>query len=267
MKKYHLSLITLTLLLGSVFLSCKKDPVSETPEPSPQPVPVEQGTLVLEFRNTVDTALLVYGKNYVNLNGDTFKVSKFNYYISNIVLTKEDNSVFVQPDSYRIIQQADPTSMKVQVSGVPVGNYKSIQLMLGVDSAKNNSGAHTGGLDFTYATDMFWGWNTGYIFLKLEGTAPTSTISSDFFEYHIGGFGGVNKTQRTFNLNVGATQAKVATAATPTVHLKTDLNEFFTSPATILFSSMRTVVSPGLNAKKVADNYADMIKVERVQNP
>ena len=185
MKKHFLRLVSLTVALSFVVLSCKKDPVSETPDPLPQPTPVETGTIVVQFRNTVDTALLVYGKNYVNLNGDTFKVSKFNYYISNIVLTKEDNSVFVQPDSYRIIQQSDPASMKVQVTGVPVGNYKSVQLMLGVDSAKNNSGAHTGGLDFTYATDMFWGWNTGYIFLKLEGTAPTSTISSDFFEYHI----------------------------------------------------------------------------------
>lgn len=263
--KTSFRLLALSSLLIVAFESCKKDTVTETPDPAP--TPTETGNLVVEFKNTVDLAPLVYGQKYLNPSGDTFKVSKFNYYISNIVLTREDNSVYTQTDSYRIIQQAAPSSMVVQVANVPVGNYKSIKLMLGVDSAKNNSGAHTGGLDFNYASDMFWGWNTGYIFLKLEGTAPTSTLSNGYFEYHIGGYGGVNKTQRTFDLGLTGTTANVTTSKTPTINLITDVNELFKNPTVISFSTLPSVVSAGANAKKIADNYADMIRFEKVQNP
>ena len=45
------------------------------------------------------------------------------------------------------------------------------------------------------ASDMYWTWNSGYIFLKMEGKYDdrTDTIStaSNYF-YHIGGFGNLN---------------------------------------------------------------------------
>jgi len=35
---------------------------------------------------------------------------------------------------------------------------------------------------------MFWTWNSGYIFFKLEGNSPVSTQPNGKIEYHIGGF-------------------------------------------------------------------------------
>ena len=49
----------------------------------------------------------------------------------------------------------------------------------------------TGVLDPSGAgADMYWTWNSGYIFFKMEGTSPAATGMGNSFMYHIGGFGG-----------------------------------------------------------------------------
>ncbi len=77
--------------------------------------------------------------------------------------------------------------------------------MIGVDSLKSISDVaqRTGVLDpASYGTDnMYWSWNAGYIFFKLENlfgnstpqgksTTPTKNLN----QFHIGGFGG--KTEK-----------------------------------------------------------------------
>jgi hypothetical protein len=248
------------LILG--FLSCKKDDTS--PEPEPEPVKTA-GTIRIEFNNMVGDSALVYNKKYLNPRGDTFSVTKFNYYISNISVTMEDNTVFTEPESYHVIKHS-ATAPTLLLQNVPAGAYKSIKFTVGVDSARNCSGAQTGGLDPAgAASDMYWSWNTGYIFLKLEGTSRRS--ASNEFVYHIGGFGGTNKTQRAFNISFGTGRANVSVSATPKIVLKTDVNEILKSPATIDFAAMPAVMNAGPNAKMMADNYSDMISIKSIVNP
>lgn len=261
-------MVVQVVLFGFLLSACKKD--ENTPQPvEPEPVPsptVEYGSLKLQFTNVVDTQLLSLGKSFLNPAGESFSLTKFNYYISNVVLTKSDNSVFVVKDVYRIVKQDDDTSRVITMKNIPVGNYKSVKVMLGVDSASNNSGAHSGGLDFDYANDMFWGWNQGYIFLKLEGTSPASINTNNKIEYHIGGYGGVNKTQKNYELNLGSTEAKITTSATPVISLKVNVNEIFKTPVSISFAVKPQQTSTGTGAKMIADNYADMIYFDKVVN-
>lgn len=255
-------------LFGMLLSSCKKDEKTiETPTPAPTPVPTtEYGNLKIQFTNYVNDQVLVLGSSFQNPAGESFTPTKFNYYISNVVLTKADNSVLVVNDVYRIVKQDDDTSRVITLRNIPTGNYKSLKFMLGVDSASNNSGAHSGGLDFDYASDMFWGWSQGYIFLKLEGSAPTSTLTNDKIEYHIGGYGGVNKTQKIYELNFGGAEALVTTSTTPLVSFKTDVNELFKTPVSLSFSTKPQQTSTGAGAKMIADNYADMISFDKLQN-
>jgi hypothetical protein len=60
--------------------------------------------------------------------------------------------------------------------------------------------------------------------------------------------------------------ADVSTAATPVVHLAVDAYELFKNPHTIDFANSFFQMSAGPNAKKYADNYADMIRFEHVHN-
>lgn len=247
----------------TIFLSCKKDTKTS---PEPEPLPLETGNLSIEFVNIVDSASLVFGQKYTNSNGDTFTVSKFNYIISNIVVTKNDNSTFAEPNSYHIVRHSTAGSNLLSLTSIPAGSYKSISFMLGVDSTTNASGSKTGELDLTNASDMYWDWSTGYIAMKFEGNSPQSGAALKTVVFHTGGYGGVNKAQRTFNLGFGGATANVTKDATPMVHLSVDVNEIFKSPNTIKFATQYFQMSPGAGTKIYADNYTDMIKFKNVHN-
>ena len=260
--KTILKFITVAFLIG--FVSCKKD--TKEPEEDPNHVNVTEpttGSLKIEFEHLVDTISFAFNQNFRNPKLDTFKVTTLRYYISNIVITKNDNSTFVEPNSYHLIDVANISSTILTIANVPITSYKSVSFMLGVDSIKNVSGAQAGDLA---PSDMFWNWSTGYIMFKLEGSSPKSGSATKALTYHIGGFGGVNKTQRNFNFSFGSTTANVSATISPVVHLAVDINEFFKSPTLIDVTTQYFQMSTGVNAKMYADNFANMISLKHVHN-
>jgi hypothetical protein len=271
----------LPIVLSGLFLfwACKKDkkvtdPVTNDPPPASQPTPSTvptptagpTGSLKLEFRNVVDDQPLALGGSYTNPAGETYTISKFKYYISNIVLTTNTNTEVEVKNLYQIVDQADDTSRTVVLRNIPPGNYRAIRFLLGVDSTRNRSGAQTGGLDVVYAQDMYWSWSQGYIFLKLEGASPSSTLSSKGIEYHMGGFGGVNKAQRPFSYEFAGQVAEVSALRTPTLVMKTEVNEMFKTPSLVSFATTPVVIAAGTRARQLADNYADMITLLEIRN-
>ncbi len=243
-----------------LFFSCKKDPITNDPTPAPL------SSIQVNLNNMVDDSLLVLNKNYFTSAGDSFMVSKFKYYLSNFVFTLEDGSEYTEPESYHLIRHTNGIS-SFTITQVPLGGYKAVRFMIGVDSTHNVSGTQPGDLESSYASDMFWTWSSGYIFLKLEGTAPKSPASDKLIEYHIGGYGGKYKTQRDFNFNFGFGRLNVLQTKLPVLNLKVNVNEIFKTPVAIDFSSLPTVVAGGFYAKQLADNYADMISLKSIDNP
>jgi hypothetical protein len=261
--KQYLKISLIILIVG--LLSCKKDKKTDPPEVDPI-VPIETGSLTLNFENNVDSLPLVFGQKYINANGDTFTVSKFNYIISNIVLTKNDNSTFTEANSYHIIRHSTPGSSLFTLGNVPTGSYKAISFMIGVDSITNASGAKTGALDLSTAIDMYWEWSTGYIALKFEGSSPQAVAGGKSLVFHLGGYGGINKAQRSINLSFENYSANVSKSVTPLVHLSVNVKKLFESPNKINFASQYFQMSPDKGTKVFADNYAKMIEFEKVTN-
>lgn len=256
------------LFLIAALSNCKKDKKDPEPEPATPPVTTPAagtGTLQIEFEAMVgDSDLIFSTQTYTNQAGNTFNVTLFEYYISNIKITKSDNTVWSEPNSYHLIDYSDPLSLIVEIPNVPYSDYKAMEFTIGVDSARNVSGAQTGALD--PAKGMFWSWNTGYIMAKMEGTSPQSTATANKLTIHVGGFSGPNSVLKTVTPSFNGNVAKVTSAITPKIHLKADLMEWFQSPNTINFGTLNTIHMPGTDAKKVADNYADMFSVEHIHN-
>ena len=96
---------------------------------------------------------------------------------------KTDNSIVTIPNTYFLVNQDEEASMAIEMDSLPLGLYKSIKFMIGVDSTRNVSGSQTGALD--PANGMFWTWNSGYIFLKMEGTSPVIPNTGHNFTFHI----------------------------------------------------------------------------------
>ena len=240
-----------TLGLSSCFLFNKND----DDQPDPEPPVSTVGKLNFEFENVVGSQTLAFGQNYTTLAGDQFKVSKFNYFVSNIKLTKADGTVWSEPESYHLVKQEQSASRNFELKDIPNGDYTRLTFTIGVDSARNTSGAQTGALD--PLNDMFWGWSSGYIFLKVEGTSPQSTTGG--FMYHVGGFRKPNNTIRTVTpaLPSGTTAIHIDGDHAPEIHMQANLLKIFDGPNVIRFAQLsNTGHSSDPNSMKLADNYA-----------
>lgn len=230
------------------------------------PIPETSNDVKFEFTNQVDGVAMRLNDTmytYKNAAGDSFNVSIYKYYISNIVLKKADGTTFAEPESYHLIDQAKPDSRKFTIANVPVGEYNSVSFMIGVDSFRNVDGAQTGALAVN--NDMFWDWDSGYIMAKMEGSSPASPRAAGAFRFHISGFQGVNKAIVTKTLAF-PNNAIVSGSNIPNIHVFGEVQEWFKTPNPISFATYNNLMNVTAQSKQIADNYSDMFKVDHVDN-
>jgi hypothetical protein len=260
---------TFNYLLGVAFasaliLACNNDSV--------EPIDNSTNDVVLEFDNRVGAQKMALGTGtYKNGSGEEFTLTTFNYFISNVALKKTDGNVVKFPDQYFLIRQADPTSWMAHLKDVPAADYTEINFLIGVDSTRTVASAEkrTGVLD-EYSEEnhgMAWNWNSGYIFVKMEGTSPVVPLNSAgerAFAMHIGGFKSPANNLRTVTLPLNTT-ATVRQSIAPTIHLVADFMKVFDGPNTIKLAETNSIHNPSV-AGPIADNYMKMFVVDHVHN-
>jgi hypothetical protein len=247
----------------------KKDPAPDQPAGTTGAT----GTVKVEFDNqfkqdAIDPEVYVpleFDKQiYKNVANQDYSISMFKYYISNVKLKKQDGSYYAVPESYFLIDAKSSPDELITLLNIPEGSYIGISYMVGVDSTHNVSGAQTGTLD--KANSMFWDWNTGYIFLKLEGSSPQSSDTvGRILQYHIGGFRNTTNTNalQTINLDFGTSVLNVTKVGTPKVHIMVEASKVADN---IDFSTTPEVHMPGASAIKISQSYANMFRFDHVHN-
>lgn len=217
--------------------------------------------------------------HYTNSSGENFSVSLLQYFISNISLKRTDGAIITIPkdDSYFLIKESDPESHKVNLQ-VPDGKYESISFVLGVDSFKSTRPIEerTGILDpisYKGEENMYWGWNSGYIFFKMEGnseSAPADKAGNHKFRYHIGLFGGMSSPTvnniKIITLDLANKDIlNVSSSKIVTVDIAADILKMFEGNTNISIAKNSTVmVSPF--SVNVANNYAGMFTLIDTKN-
>jgi hypothetical protein len=258
---YLISILSIVLILTS----CDDDDA----------VPQGAGQLTIEFDNRVGEENLELNTDYTNSNGETFRLSKLNYYISNIKLKTNDGKEFVVPQDscYFLIIENEDESQAITLSNIPAGDYNQITFTIGVDSLRSTMDVskRQGVLDPAQGHDgMYWTWNSGYIFFKMEGTSPVAPVDQgNKFYYHIGGYGGYETPSlnniREKTIDMGNAIAQVRTNKYPEVHLHVDVLEFFKTPTTITIAE-HSLVMFGDYSKVVSGNYVNMFEFDHVHN-
>lgn len=235
------------------------------------------GTLALQFDNVVGTSNLQLNTSntpYINGNSEEYKVTTLSYYISNIKLKREDGTVYVdevKPDGtagYYLIDELDAGSQEVILKNIPSGNYTEVTFTIGVDANQVNQGAQTGALDPVKA--MFWNWNSGYVFVKIEGVSPASTETDNIFQYHVGGYkedtnnANLVNNIKTLTLSFNGDLAPVKASHEPEVHLLFDVEKFFDSTgAKVSFAANANRHSPK-SCQDIAGNIPTAFIVDHV---
>lgn len=243
------------------------------------------GTLEMEFDSRFGDDDLVLGTEYTTAHGETVKISKLQYFISNIVLHNEDGTEYVVPqnDSYFLIKEDKAGSNLLKISNIPAGNYDHVEFTVGVDSLRNTMDVsqRTGALDVGGdAAGMYWSWNSGYIFFKIEGESPSapfdSTLNGNFWWYHIGGFGGM--TSKTIN-NIRTLELelphetggghdhdsviKVRKDGDPHLHLFTDVSKIFGGTTAVKIAENPIVMFAPYSVE-ISKNFADVFKIDHI---
>ncbi|MFC5271479.1 MbnP family protein [Adhaeribacter terreus] len=257
MKKY-----SFLLLAAGLFLSaCDNDDDDKKIEPA------QAASVELEFDSRFGTEDFARNATYVTQNGDSVAVGSVLYFVSNVELLKADGSAYKVPDSYYLIENADQKIReKVTLPNIPAGEYTRLRFMVGVDSTHNKTVANAVG-DLTLEnTHMTWDWNTGYIFLNVNGVyynPASKTFDGLFYEI------GKDYSSRTVTLDLPAGTAKMIVGEdhNPKIHIHANLKTIFGGPNVIDVKAQPRIDGTPQHAAtsiKVADNYATMFKIDHV---
>jgi hypothetical protein len=267
-------MLTITAIIIIMSLqSCKKDGNDTTLNTD------SKATLAIEFDNIVGGQNLQLSTGtYTNASGESYSISLLQYFISNISVKKADGTIYTVPQdsSYFLIKESDPTTRFAKVK-VPEGEYSSITFVLGVDSLRNTMdiSKRTGVLEPSgdMESGMYWGWNSGYIFFKMEGISPQAPLDptgQNKFRYHIGGFGGYsaptinNIRSFTIDLTAGGV-AKVRSGRESNVHLMVDIAKVFNGSTALSIAANSTVMFSAYSAN-IANNFSGMFRHDHTEN-
>lgn len=236
------------LILLSMFTvqSCKKDEQVAKPDTT-----IYSATISISHFFG-DSLLHSAPATYITASSDTIRVSQLQYYFTNIVFQRSDGSL-VAANNYHLVDFSDPLTSMIKISNIPKGEYTRILFFVGVDSLHNHSGAQTGALDPAYS--MFWTWNVGYIFFRINGNFGSTNTS---YSLDLGGDANLMKYSLPLNMELSADK---------TIKLKMDLKELFQTPFNYDLKSdqkdIHTTNEPGIS--KLVQNSVDMFSVLSVQ--
>lgn len=115
------------------------------------------------------------GAVYYDYDGNRIRIDDFKVYLSHIAAIRSDGTEqpLLDIDLFHITASQDVSFQ------VPVGSYKGLKFSVGVPEEWNKDQDPTQypndhPLSVNGAQGMFWQWNTGYIFIKVEGKADLS---------------------------------------------------------------------------------------------
>lgn len=192
-------------------------------------------------------ALTIDLESDIKLDSTDVVIDLFRCYISNLEFVNKKRTVFYEKDSYHLLDAEKLETLSFSLEIKEEMSYDSIRFMIGIDSLTSISGAMSGDLDPTKG--MFWAWNTGYIFFKLEGTSPICKTRKNRFVYHLGGYDGLYAAQQWVTLPV---------LNNNDINIMIDLDDYIEKVDLIVLPNL---MSPGKNTFKYSQFASSIFKI------
>jgi len=237
------------LLLAVV--SCKESPVE--PEP-PASVP----NVRIDVLPVFDGNVLYIDSTYTTAEGYDVQFTDIKFYLENV------RNGGVQLAQAMLFDYDARGTLLYNGSGV-ASDFGSIEANLGVGPSLNNSDPtafpNDSWLNITNSQDMYWGWNPGFIFVKVEAKVDTLQDGNAVFDHLVVLHAGLNENLETFALsNINWTSIGDDSHS---MSIELDMSEFLESSLhTIdLKTEFSTHSGPGQEAltTKVMQNFKEAL--------
>jgi hypothetical protein len=191
----------------------------------------------LNFNLTFGSDSLKTETYYPYRTKDSVSVNAFRFYISHVEFLDNGNQIFLERESYHLIDVNVKKSQELSITVPADVNINQLRFYLGIDSLTNVSGAKGGDLDPTRG--MYWTWQSGYINFKLEGNSNVCKTRKNEYTFHSGGYSLNQKALQTITLPVTGNAATVSF----------DLKQFFSA---VDLDKFNHIMSPGAESKLLA---------------
>lgn len=203
------------------------------------------GNVKFSFSFYVDNELLQQDTcKYVNAAGNCYEVTEAQYFISDVVFTRNDGTTFkITTDSSAHYVDADivGTLSWLPTDELPAGVYKSVSFVFGLSPELNHSYFYPNAPENNMSWPAYLGG--GYHYMKINGKWRLGDGALSPFNLHTGigqqrdangniiGF-----IDNSFTVTLPLSNFEVSKNNTTTLHLRMNINNWFTNPNTFDFN-------------------------------
>ncbi len=254
-------IIGLAALVAILAISCKKETI----------IAEHNGEATIQFDARIGSSDFTLNQN-ITISGRTYQFKNLRYWVSNVVLVKNDGSEVVVPNSYYLLEETNAVEVQegaytypakkrenFVVSDIPMAQYKQIKFSLGIDAAHNdNLSLQAGELSqLSGMTNISWMWHTSYIFTTLQGTVTEGAVTKTFKAET-----GLNANYKTVTLNFPQA-IKISSAKPATIGLTLDVEKVLTGIDLIATPTVGAAQAAIMST--LANNFSGAIAVKSVQ--
>lgn len=204
-----------------------------------------QVNVTLHMDQLLNGEPFAYNQAKIAAQGYAYKMTRVEYYISEINLVHDGGQITAATDVYLLV---DPGTQSEFTLGIfNLIDLEQIQFSVGVDPGHNHLDPSTYPSGHPLAPQnptMHWGWTPGYRFIALEGFAGPDTNSVNN-NYQIHTIGDANYRSVTIDVNGEINGSEMA------IHLDAEYEHFF--DGLNLTNGMVSHASTGAS-KTIADN-------------
>jgi hypothetical protein len=246
--------ITLGLIVIG-FVGCKPDE-DEKPDPTTETT-TEVADMTVTINHKIGMEDLDFTSEFTLPSAEKVKFGRFAYILSDFYLTTTADEKVSLGKQFAFIE-VNNNKTTFTLKNVPMGNYKSVGLSIGLDSATNHGNPNYYLAEHPLApinNSLYWGWTAGYVYTAIEGL----TVANDeSFIFHLSGVH--NKTD--FDLPIAFIKKEGALKAT----LEYDVAEVFKNPEiyTISIDGASTHSITDAITTKLFANMVDVFSVKSV---
>ncbi|NVK03532.1 MAG: hypothetical protein HWD92_01865 [Flavobacteriia bacterium] len=183
------------ILAVFALLSCtREDPDPPVDNPSP-------AQLTLEFHHEFDGQMFGMQQWYISDAGDSIKLSRLDYLLSNPFLIKANGDTVraISKNAYAFVKGENGMG-RWEFGEILTGDFIGIGFDLGLEDRINKSNPNQWAAGHPLnpvVNGLHWGWADGYVFTALEGRFINSSGNEDLILVHVA----FEKNRRAIYLN------------------------------------------------------------------